>query len=362
MQRIRDNQEKLLNEVIGGRRLLRSEALDLFQNAGLLELGQVANILRQRMHPDTSPVTFVIDRNVNYTNVCSCQCNFCAFYKQPGECEAYVLTYPEIKKKVEELQAINGTQLLLQGGLNPRLGVDYFLEVLKNLRHDFPGLSIHAFSPPEIAFIAANNNLLARQVLECFKEAGLSSLPGGGAEILTDRVRKVISPNKISSDEWLNVMEEAHKLSIPSSATMMAGSIESVEDIIDHLLKLRALQDKTKGFIAFIPWSFQSNNTKVQPLKLFTGQDYLRLIAISRIVLDNFKNIQVSWPTQGIKIAQIALAFGANDFGGIMMEENVIASTGLKINSSVEKVVNAIRALKRKPAQRNTGYQILRDY
>ncbi|MGD9581021.1 MAG: cyclic dehypoxanthinyl futalosine synthase, partial [Vampirovibrionia bacterium] len=320
------------------------------------------NEVNMAVNPVDQPVTFVIDRNINYTNICSCECKFCAFYKKPGDNGGYVLSYDQLSKKIKDLVAIGGTQILLQGGLNPDLNLEFYTSMLKSIRVDFKDITIHAFSPPEIAYIAKNNGLSVEELLKIFKDAGLSSIPGGGAEILVDSIRSELSPNKINSSEWLNVMEKAHKSGLNTSATMMAGSIESEEDIIYHLISIRDLQDKTGGFIAFIPWSFQPNNTDIVPLKYFTGQDYLKLLSISRIVLDNFKNIQVSWPTQGLKIAQIALSFGANDFGGIMMEENVIASTGLVINSSINSVVKSIQSIGRKAAQRNTAYQILQTY
>lgn len=352
----------IIHKIYENTRLTREEYLYLYANTDLLTLGYLANHLNLKKNPVDQPITFVIDRNINYTNICTCECKFCAFYKKQDDPEGYVLNFETLEKKTTELVNINGTQILLQGGLNSALSLEYFLNMLTDLRNKFPEVTIHGFSPPEIAFIARNNDLSINDLLMQFKKAGLTSIPGGGAEILVDRIRTTLSPNKINSETWLKVMKIAHNLDINTSATMMAGSIESKEDIIDHLLSLRELQDETGGFIAFIPWSFQSNNTYVEPLSHFTGQDYLKLVAISRIVLDNFKNIQVSWPTQGLKIAQIALNFGANDFGGIMMEENVIASTGLKIDSSVNKVLNAIQSIGRKAAQRNTRYKILKTF
>lgn len=362
MLKIIDKNNDTIQKVLANERLTQEESLYLYKNTDLLTLGYLANAVNMRVNPASDPITFVIDRNINYTNTCSCECKFCAFFKKQDDINGYVLNYESLKQKVIELVEINGTQILLQGGLNKALKLDYFLNLLNNLKTDFPNITIHGFSPPEISFIAQNNNVSIIKLLEIFKEAGLSSIPGGGAEILVDSVRNKISPNKINANKWLEVMRTAHSLDIKTSATMMAGSVETKEDIIEHLISLRSLQDETSGFIAFIPWSFQSNNTFVEPSSYFTGQDYLRLISISRIVLDNFKNIQVSWPTQGLKIAQIALNFGANDFGGIMMEENVIASTGLIIDSSVNKVVNAIQSIGRSAAQRNTCYQIIKKF
>ncbi|MEW5819088.1 MAG: cyclic dehypoxanthinyl futalosine synthase [Cyanobacteriota bacterium] len=362
MQKNLCKKEELMLKVTNSRRLTGDEYLFIYENASLIELGNLANQIRKKIHPDSDPVTFVIDRNINYTNICSCQCKFCAFYKSPESKEGYVLDYNDIKSKINELISNNGTQVLLQGGLNPELALDYYINMLVSIKKDFPDITLHAFSPPEVSFIADKSAMKIEELLNILKNAGLNSIPGGGAEILNDSVRSLISPNKINSQTWLEVMEIAHSLNIPSSATMMAGSIEKQVDIIEHLIKIRDLQDKSQGFIAFIPWSFQCNNTKIITDKFFTGQDYLKLVAISRIILDNISNIQVSWPTQGIKIAQLALNFGANDFGGTMMEENVLASTGLKVKSSLKNIINAITAMKRVPAQRNTNYNIIRRF
>lgn len=353
--------KSILDKSLSGKRITQEEGVILFKDGDLLELGFVANHLRRQKHPDDSPVTFVIDRNVNYTNVCSCECTFCEFHKTVSSNQGYVLSYEIIKNKVQELIDINGTQLLLQGGLNPGIDLNYYLNLIEKLSIDFPALTIHAFSPPEIVFISENNNISIKNLLVLLKEKGLSSIPGGGAEILVDKIRNLISPNKISSAQWLNVMETAHQIGLKTTATMMAGTVEQPEDIIEHLLKIRTLQDKTSGFTAFIPWSYQGNNENYNK-QAFTGQDYLKLIAISRIFLDNINNIQASWPTQGIKIAQIALNFGANDFGGTMMEENVITSTGHEVKTSIGKITQAIKGLNRTPAQRKTDYQILKIF
>lgn len=348
-----------LKKILNGERLNESDYLSLYTDTPLLQLGYLANLLRQKKYPDSSPITFVIDRNINYTNICVCKCKFCAFHKDSGDPDGYVLEYDEIKQKISELIKYKGTQLLLQGGLNPDINLDYYINLLINLRKDFPNLTIHAFSPPEIDFISQNNNINIEELLTTLKKAGLNSIPGGGAEILSDDIRYQLSPKKISSTRWLNIMEIAHNLNIKSTATLMAGSIETPEHIINHLLKIRDLQDRTNGFTAFISWSFQHFKTDVNPKKIFTGQDYLRLVAISRIVLDNIDNIQVSWPTQGIKVAQLGLNFGANDFGGTMLEENVISSTGLKINFSIDEIIKAIKAINRNPCQRTTSYELI---
>lgn len=352
--------QSIYQKVQSGVRLEKEQLCFLLDYNDLLETGYLANLARQQQVNDKQPVTFVIDRNVNYTNICSCQCKICAFYKNEEDSGAYVLGYPEVKEKIEGLVSIQGTQLLLQGGLNRALSIDYYVNLISSIRKDFPALSIHAFSPPEIHFIAKQNGLSIAKILEILIDAGLSSIPGGGAEILVDEIRQQISPDKINSATWLSVMRQAHYAGLKTSATMMFGSVENSEQIVEHLLKIRQLQDETGGFVAFIPWSFQQNNTKVKANRIINGQEYLKVLAVSRLALDNFRNIQVSWPTQGIKVAQVALNFGANDFGGIMMEENVIASTGLKIQSSTEKVVSAIRATGRTPAQRDTQYNILK--
>ncbi len=352
----------MLNNCLAGKRLDLSEYIDIYDRAEFFDLAFLANEFRKKRHPDSDPVTFVVDRNVNYTNICVCKCKFCAFHRNSDDHDAYVLSYNEIYSKVKELMLAGGTQLLLQGGLNPDISMEYYINLLSSLRKEFPALTIHAFSPPEISFIAAQNRISAGELLVKFKLAGLSSIPGGGAEILCDDIRSKLSPSKISAERWLQIMKIAHNLNIPSTATMMAGSIEAKEHIISHLIKIRDLQDKTNGFKAFIPWSFYSNNTVIKSSKIFTAYDYLKLVAISRIILDNIDNIQASWPTQGINVAQAALFSGANDFGGTMMEENVLSSTGLKIQSSLDKIITAIKATKRLPAQRLTDYTILKTF
>jgi len=277
----------------------------------------MANRIRERLHPDEK-VTFIIDRNINYTNICINRCKFCAFYRDENNSDAYTLSMDEMFRKIEETLALGGTQILLQGGLHPSLQIDYYTGLLRSIKRKFP-IHIHAFSPPEIIHFARLSDLTVREVLRTLKDSGLDSIPGGGAEILVDRVRRIISPKKIKSDEWLEVMETAHNLGIPSSATMMFGSVEKKSEIVKHLIRLRDLQDRTGGFTAFIPWTFQPLNTELSsqftPASLreagravhgsqfypATGVEYLKVLALSRIILDNFKNIQVSWVTQGLR-------------------------------------------------------------
>lgn len=339
-----------------------SDIVELLNSNDLISLGVLADEKRQEFHPQGTPVTFVIDRNINYTNVCTCNCNFCAFSRNKKDTDAYVLQYDLIKKKTIELMQAGGTQLLLQGGLNPDLPFEYYINLLKKLRTDFPDLDIHAFSPAEIVFIADNNRLSISETIQELVKNGLSSIPGGGAEILCDEIRQKLSPFKISSKTWLDVMEIAHQLGLKTTATMVFGFGESPEHIAEHLLKIRDLQKKTGGFTAFIPWSFVPS-VKFKGLKqdlCNTGFDYLKIIAVSRIVLDNIKNIQTSWVTQGLNIAQTALKFGANDFGGTMQEENVVKAAGLSNNTCAHEIIRHIQKAGFTAAQRDTYYNLCR--
>ncbi len=355
-------------------RLSKEEGLKLFKKADLLDLGQMADGIRKSLHPE-SIVTFIIDRNINYTNICINKCRFCAFWRDEDDPEAYLLEKEELFKKIEETIQLGGTQILLQGGINPRLGIVYYINLLKEIKNRFD-INVHGFSPPEICFLADKADITIRETLRLLKDAGLDSIPGGGAEILSDRVRKIISPRKIKSKRWLEVMEEAHRLSMRTTATMMFGSVEKAEDIIEHLDAIRTLQDKTGGFTAFIPWSFQLGNTALaksieqraksknsaHTIHSATAIEYLRVLAISRMYLDNINNIQASWVTQGVKLAQVALRFGANDFGSTMIEENVIASTGVSYRVSKQDIVRAIKDAGFRPAQRNTYYKIIQYF
>jgi len=342
------------------RRVNPEDALYLFKNKSLLELGRMADDARKEKHPGNI-ATFIVDRNINYTNVCTSECKFCAFYRKPGSPDAYILTKNEIFDKIIETKELGGSQILMQGGLNPALDFNYYLTLLREIKERFD-IHIHAFSPPEIAYLADANGITAGETISLLKEAGLSSVPGGGAEILVDRVRKKISPNKINSGKWLEVMEEVHRAGLNSSATMMFGTIETDEDILEHLFKLRALQDKTGGFKAFIPWSFQSKNTALNPRGVY-GHYYLKVLAISRLVLDNFDNIQASWVTQGAKMGQAALSFGANDMGSTMLEENVVKAAGTSNCAVDEKsMVRLIKDAGFIPAQRINNYDIIKFY
>lgn len=344
---------------MGKDRITRQEGLKLLKKAGLLELGRMADGMRKRLHPE-GVVTFVVDRNINYTNVCINRCSFCAFWRD--EKEGYVIEAEELFRKIEETQALGGTQILLQGGLHPGLGIDYYVDLLRSIKERF-GINVHGFSPPEICHIAESADLTIREALEVLRAAGLDSIPGGGAEILSDRVRRKLSPKKIGKTPWLRVMREAHRLGMRSTATMMFGSIEGPEDIIEHLEAVRDLQDRTGGFTAFIPWSFQPGNTAyASSLQPATAVDYLRVLALSRLYLDNVPNIQASWVTQGIKLAQVSLRFGANDMGSTMIEENVVAAAGVSHRVSKGEMIAAVKAAGFVPAQRDTYYNVMRAY
>lgn len=341
------------------KRISFNEGLSLLKEADLFTLGRLANNIRRELHPEAI-VTFIVDRNINYTNKCSVRCKFCAFSVDINDKRGYVLSIEEIFKKIEEAVELGGTQILMQGGLNPELGLDFFENMFREIKKRF-NVQIHSLSPPEIVFLSRLSKLTVTEVLRRLHSSGLDSLPGGGAEILVDRVRRMISPGKITADEWLNVMREAHKLGMRTTATMMFGSVETPEEIIEHLIKLRELQDETGGFTAFIPWSFQPGNTQLR-IRPATGTDYIRILAVSRLMLDNIANIQASWVTQGLKVAQLALFFGANDMGNIMIEENVIASTGVKNSVRQDELIHVIREAGFIPAQRNTLYEIIKIY
>ncbi|HEX8949560.1 MAG TPA: cyclic dehypoxanthinyl futalosine synthase [Dissulfurispiraceae bacterium] len=341
------------------KRIDKGTALDMLKNADLLELGERADAIRKDLHPE-GRVTFVVDRNINYTNVCINKCTFCAFYRDADSPDAYILSDEEIFRKIEETLDLGGTQILIQGGLHPDLGLDYYTGLLKAIKKRY-SINVHGFSPPEIGYLAKKHDLTVREALTILRRAGLDSIPGGGAEILSDRVREVLSPRKIKSSGWLKVMEEAHRIGMRTTATMMFGSIEGPEDIVEHLDAIRRLQDRTGGFTAFIPWSFQPGNTehKIRPA---TAVDYLRVLALSRIYLDNVRNIQASWVTQGLKLAQVALRFGANDFGSTMIEENVVRAAGVCYTVSKQDIIDAIKGAGFKTAQRDTAYRIVQTF
>lgn len=349
---------KTVEKVFSYKRIGYKEALELYYSTDLLTLAELANRKRLQKHPEPV-VTFVVDRNINYTNTCIAECLFCAFYRPANHAEAYLLSKKELKKKIEETLSLGGTQVLLQGGMNPDLNMDYYCDMLSFIKKNF-SIHIHGFSPPEIVFIAEKSSLSVLDTLKKLIDSGLDSIPGGGAEILVDKVRKKISPVKCSSKQWLEVMRTAHKLGIRTTATMMFGHIEKPEDIISHLLKIRELQDETKGFTAFIPWTFQPLNTKISVAPA-TAADYLRTLAVSRIFLDNISNIQASWVTQGEKIAQLALFFGANDIGSTMIEENVVAAAGVRYRLAKEEMIRLIKKAGYRAAQRDCYYNIVKQ-
>ena len=338
----------------------REEALWLLTKGDLLNVGQLADAIRRQKHPENR-VTFVVDRNVNYSNICESQCKFCAFYRSVDADDAYLLDDETIFAKVQELVDNDGTQLLMQGGLHPTLKIDWFEKLFRQLSERFPQIQIHSLSPAEVIHIAKLSDLTMQECLKRLQAAGLASVPGGGAEILVDRVRQEISPNKIGWQKWAWVMEEAHHLGMRTTATMMFGSKETPEDIIEHLFRIREIQERTGGFTAFIPWSYQPDNTELGG-ESASGIEYLKVLAVSRIVLGNIDNIQASWVTQGARMAQVALFFGGNDLGGTMLEENVVAAAGCSFRMSQDEIIELVRGAGFIPARRTTEYQVLEEY
>ncbi len=341
---------------LAGKDLTFDEAIELF-NLPIHELGRIANEIRKKKCGDT--VGFVIDRNINYTNVCISRCKFCAFYAKSIE-ESYTLSYGEILRKISEAVRQNATQIMLQGGINPDLGIEWFENLFREIKKRFR-VDIHSLSPPEIVYLSRKEGMSVREVISRLREAGLDSIPGGGAEILSDEIRKEIS-NKCTAEEWIMVMEAAHELGMKTTATMMFGHLEKEKHVIEHLFRIRDLQKKTGGFTAFIPWSFQPGNTELYRVikEPAPPLHYLRIIAVSRTVLHNIKNIQVSWLTQGMEIAALALDFGANDFGGVMLEENVLRATGKEFRPAMaDEIISAIRKAGRIPVRRDTYYNII---
>lgn len=350
---------EILDQTFEGKRLGFEDAVFLLREADLLELAQAAGQYCQKKHPD-GIATFQIDRNINYTNICKNQCCFCAFYRPKGHPEAYVLNQKEIEKKITETIELSGTQVMLQGGINPDLKIDYYIRMLRDIKRKFE-IRIHSLSPPEIVYLSESSGLSISEVLVELMKAGLDSLPGGGAEILVDRVRQQISPRKISSEKWLDVMKKAHALGLKTTATMMMGTVETIEERIVHLQKLRDLQDKTSGFMSFIPWTYQPHNTALGG-RSFPAIEYLKMLSVSRLFLDNFNNVQGSWVTQGKDIGQLCLSFGANDLGSIMIEENVVRAAGVSHRMSVPEMVDLIKKAGKIPAQRDTEFNILKIY
>lgn len=348
---------KLLDKSVAGERLTPEEGLELTQCNDLAMLGAAANAVTNRMHPE-SYRTYNIDRNINYTNVCTAVCDFCAFYRGPKHEEGYVLERAELLKKIEEMVALGGDQILLQGGLHPKFKLDWYEEMLSDIKSHFPQVNVHGFSPPEIYHFTKLNNCSLEEVLSRLKAAGLGSLPGGGAEILVDRVRSEITRGKVMTDDWLNVMRVWHKLGGRSSATMMFGHVETMAERIEHLQRLRDLQDETGGFTAFICWTFQPDNTDMSDVAPAGAFEYLKMQAIARLYLDNISNIQSSWVTQGLKIGQLSLVYGANDMGSLMIEENVVAEAGTVHYLTLEQMRDAISSNGFTPRQRNVHYEL----
>jgi cyclic dehypoxanthinyl futalosine synthase len=341
-----------------GRRLSYDEGVELIHSADLLSLGRAADLVCKRLHPEPFR-TYNIDRNINYTNVCAAVCDFCAFYRKVGDTEAYVLDREVLLEKIRETVALGGDQILMQGGLHPHLPLEWYEELLQDIKAHFPQVNIHGFSPPEIHHFTKVAKRPLRTVLERLKAAGLGSLPGGGGEILVDRVRKAITRGKVMTDDWLNVHRVWHELGGRSTATMMFGHIETLAERVEHLERVRQLQDETGGLTAFISWTFQPEHTDMADVPPAGAFEYLRTQALSRIYLDNVPNIQSSWVTQGPKIGQLALYFGANDMGSLMIEENVVASAGTVYHLSLEQIKRAIRESGYIPRQRNVFYEYI---
>ena len=357
----RNGVSPVLDKALSGERLTDDDALALLRSRDLVSVGRAADELRNRK-VDRGRVTFIIDRNVNYTNICHTDCDFCAFYRRPGDrSEGYLLPKSVIFKKIEETLALGGTALLMQGGHHPDLGVDYYEDLFGSIKARYR-IHLHALSPPEIQHIARRSKLSVPQTLTRLRDAGLDSLPGGGAEILVDRVRDIISPKKTKSSEWLGVMRDAHRLGISSTATMMYGHVETLEERVEHMRRIRELPDETRGFRAFISWTFQPEGTRLAPLVTHhpTSFEYLLTQAVSRIYLDNVDHIQSSWVTQGMKVGQVALEFGADDLGSVMIEENVVSAAGTTHRASTDDFIRAIKALGKTAVQRDTLYRDVR--
>ncbi len=355
--------DELLEKVWQGGRIDQTEALDLYK-LPLEELGALANRRRQLARASAyggrggDIVTYIVDRNVNYTNVCNVYCKFCAFYRVEKDADAYVISLEEMDRKIEETIALGGTQILMQGGHHPKLSMQWYLDLLSHIKAKFPQVNIHGFSPSEFVHFREVFGLPLEEIISQFVKAGLGSIPGGGGEILVDSVRQRISPLKAMSDDWLGVMDVAHRLGLKSTATMMFGHVETIEDRIEHLERVRAQQDKSKGFTAFIGWTFQAEHTRLKAPTV-GGHEYLRTQALSRIYLDNFPSVQSSWVTQGPEIGQIALQFGANDLGSIMIEENVVSQAGTTYRMGVADMRRLIEDMGYQAHQRDNWYNLL---
>jgi cyclic dehypoxanthinyl futalosine synthase len=348
----------LLAKAVAGERLSPQEGLCLLESHDLAALGRAADEVTRRLHPENYR-TYNIDRNINYTNVCTAVCDFCAFYRTPKSPEGYVLERDELYQKIQETLDLGGDQILMQGGLHPEFKLDWYEELLRDIKQRFPSLNIHGFSPPEIYHFTKVSKLPLRTVLERLKAAGLGSLPGGGGEILVDRVRRAITRGKVLADDWLDVNRVWHELGGRSTATMMFGHVETLAERIEHLDRLRQLQDETGGFTAFICWTFQPEHTEMADVPPAGAFEYLKTNAVARLYFDNFANIQSSWVTQGLKVGQLALLYGANDMGSLMIEENVVAEAGTVHHLSLDEIRQAISELGFLPRQRNVYYQLL---
>src|SRR5262245_51831775 len=347
-----------MGKAVAGERLTLAEGVALFECRDLAALGRAADAVPRRLHPEPYR-TYNIDRNINYTNICAAVCDFCAFYRKSTDADAYVLPREELYKKIDETIALGGNQALLQGGNHPSLKLEWYEDLLRDLKTRYPDFNLHAFSAPEIWHFHKLNKLPLREVLQRLKAAGMGSLPGGGGEILVDRVREAITVNKCLTDEWLEVHRVWHQLGGRSTCTMMFGHVETLAERIESLERLRRLQDETKGFTAFICWTFQPGHTALEHIAPAGAHEYLKTQAIARIYLDNIANIQSSWMTQGLKAGQLALLFGANDMGSLMIEENVVASAGTVHYLTLEQIKDAIRELGYVPRQRNVFYQLV---
>ena len=354
--------EDIADKVYAGERITDADALRLFEHKNVIDLAELADLVRRRKHPDNT-VTYIIGRNINYTNVCYVRCRFCNFYRIPGAEGGYVLPREEIFQKIQEMVDVGGVEILMQGGLNPKLKIEWYEELFRAIMERFPSVILHALSPAEIIYIKKLNKLTMEETLTRLKAAGLHSVPGGGAEVLTDRVREWIAPYKDTAEEWLDCMRVAHKVGLRSSATMMYGSVDTVEDRVEHLRKLRELQDESlalspTAFTAFIAWNYQPDGTELGGTRA-SAFDYMRTIAIARIYLDNFPNIQASWVTQGPRVGQLSLRYGVNDFGSTMMEENVVSTAGCVFTVPLEEIERLITDAGYDVRRRNTRYELV---
>ena len=352
--------QKILDSVTDGHRLTRADAVQLLESNCLAAIGKAANTITTKLHPEPYR-TYNIDRNINYTNICSAVCDFCAFYRGPKDSEGYVLDRNILLKKIEETVAIGGDQILLQGGMHPKLPLEWYEELLRDIKSQYPEVNVHGFSPPELFNLTKVTKLPLLEILQRLATAGLGSLPGGGGEILVDRVRKAMTRGKVMSDDWLDVNRKWHSLGGRSTATMMYGHIETLAERIEHLDRLRELQDETGGFTAFICWSFQPDNTEMAHIPPTGSFEYLKTQAVARLYLDNIPNIQSSWVTQGRDIGQLALLFGANDMGSLMLEENVVSAAGTVHHLTLDQMRSAISELGWEPRRRNVFYELVDD-